>query len=471
MGEVDGTVAYLEEKGETATSLFASTLLNYILGLVCILVVHLCVLYFLGRYYPDVEVPKLLRFPRLECMFIFSTMQGLVLSAVTGIKMSCEASVKGMGTTVLIGHLALAIVLAVYIRTRIGSVAKFEYYQGSEIRAELVKSVSSHLRQLVVLPARSSAASAGKDEQEASAKSSAGSPRRMKVQPSKVREAFQAYKQTKEELSSKGIDEKVLKSKGKWVFANEDDSSAATTEKESPRASVPSDKGDAPEGTVEAARAMAAAARFEKRFGFFFEDYTGTCWWFGLVVIAAKFLTAIITPAFGAGSGAAQPFLLFLVEAIHLVILIRFMPFVSYADNFHNIFTKMSHVLTYFTFLGAALSMITNHADNVASYVSGAAGFAAFLQVIGALHLIFVQGYVIFEKLPPGFGKSVRDLVTRILSRRSKTAEADEAAPRKAPRKQSIREIKGLAQMLKSEKGQRSDDLHGEKPPPKVEQI
>ena len=116
----------------------------------------------------------------------------------------------------------------------------------------------------------------------------------------------------------------------------------------------------------------------------------------------------------------------------------------------------MSHVLTYFTFFGAALSMITHDADSVVSYVSGAAGFAGFVQVVGALHLMFVQGYVIYEKLPPGFAKSVRDLAIRIFlrGRSSEKAETDGEDPQKATRKQSIKESKGSAKMIKGQKSE-----------------
>ena len=484
----------------SATNLFLSTLLNYVLGLFFILVMHLCALGILHQRYPDVEVPKLLRFPRLEFMFIFHTVQGLVLSAVTGIKMSCTTSVKGISVLVVVVHLALAILLAWYIRKGIGSHAIFEYFL-REHRAELVASVSGHLRQVVTLPPRSSAASkqAGKEEPEAgvcdsvgsvpeagvrdstgsvqSAKSSGGSRRRPKVHLGKVRDAYKAYKETKQELAGKGIDGAVLNKQGKWIFANEGVSAAAPTEKENVRDSVsselssaefdsaltdvPSEKGSVTDinispgdGDVVAAREKAAAARFQKRFSFFFEDYIGECWWFGLVIIAEKLLTAIIAPALGAGTGPAQPFLLFLVQAVHLGFLIRFMPFTSYADNFNGIITKLSHVLTYFTFLGAAISMATHDAEKAASYVGGAAALTGFIQVVATIHLMIVQLYVIYEKVPPGFTKSVFILCVRIFKRRSKT-EADD----KASQKQRIEETKGSAKMLEAGEAIRSDKL------------
>ena len=89
-------------------------------------------------------------------------------------------------------------------------------------------------------------------------------------------------------------------------------------------------------------------------------------------------------------------------------------------------------MLTYFTFLGAAISMATHDAEKAASYVGGAAALAGFIQAVGAIHLMIVQLYVIYEKVPPGFTKSVFTLCVRIFKRRSK-AEADDKAAAEEP--------------------------------------
>ena len=63
VNEVDGTVAYLAEKGESASSLLASTVTNYIFTMIVVLALHGMGLVMLNKMLPGIEVcapPQLL---------------------------------------------------------------------------------------------------------------------------------------------------------------------------------------------------------------------------------------------------------------------------------------------------------------------------------------------------------------------------------------------------------------------------
>ena len=121
-----------------------------------------------------------------------------------------------------------------------------------------------------------------------------------------------------------------------------------------------------------------------------------------MIVIAEKLLLAIITPALSGGSGAAQPTLLLLVELSYLLVLVWRRPFTRYLDNINHIITKSNHVLVHFAFFAKSVSQVQSAVLEELHDSDVVAAFVTTMQVLGTLHLMFVQVLNIYNTVPKG---------------------------------------------------------------------
>jgi hypothetical protein len=158
-----------------------------------------------------------------------------------------------------------------------------------------------------------------------------------------------------------------------------------------------------------------------------FEDYSGRNWWFFIVILAEKFLVAIITPAFSAASGAAQPTLLLLLQCTYLGLLVWRQPFIRYMDNVHHIITKANHVMVYLAFFGVSVSQTNETVD----YAEAVANFVMAMQMISTIHLMCVQMYDMYQQNKGNLafvGKLLGQIVGGMMGRKAKRPEETETA-------------------------------------------
>ena len=135
-------------------SLLISTILNYILAFIALILLHSVTLFLVMRHikrkYPDmsIEVPKILRVPRFEVLIALHAAKGLTLSCVTALKLSCDAPLKIPSYIILLLQLLAAAWVVVKVRSGIGTLVKFHRYDPRH-RKVLVQRVSGHLRDFV----------------------------------------------------------------------------------------------------------------------------------------------------------------------------------------------------------------------------------------------------------------------------------------------------------------------------------
>jgi len=102
-GEADGTKAFLASKGVSAAENFAGNALSMILVMGSMLAAHGLAIWYWGKG----KLTGMLAFPKLELVVGVAFFQGLVLSAVAGIRLeSCNAAVVFWGTIVMMWQIA-----------------------------------------------------------------------------------------------------------------------------------------------------------------------------------------------------------------------------------------------------------------------------------------------------------------------------------------------------------------------------
>ena len=442
--EVDGTSAYLLEKGETASSLLVSTVSNYFMVLLVLILLHALLLALLKRRFPKLKIPPILLFPRLEVIFTFHAVQGLILSAVGALKRSCQAGLVFLGFLTLVLHFVLGFLAIRKVRSGIeAKLAEFQPYDPRHRRV-LLQKVSGHLRDAVALSGRTAIVpvSSGNDGQEINAKraeglaatsakastdSTASSASWCRVFPriqlGKLRDAYQAYKEAKAELAEY---KKEIGAVGEWVQAAECAAEPDTFDETTKEAHVV-DKSTGMRGTKLDEEKAAASLSFMDRQGHFFEEFIGSDWWFFAAVLSEKLLVAIITPSFSETTifPGAQVTLLLIVEAAYTALLIWRRPFTRHMDNIHHIMTKSNHVLVHFAIFVSAMKLAAESEDEVAQEASSElVNFVTTMQMLGTAHLLLLQVASVYSMIPNGTLRGIGKLFWNIRAQRPPKALA-----------------------------------------------